>query len=445
MGSVNAKASWDIPTFVQSVISRLHRAGHEAYVVGGAVRDLYMGRPATDWDVTTSASSGQIASVFKALRTFSLKHETVTLVHKGHHYEVTPFRGLNQSLEEDLKHRDFTINAMAYDTRRAVVIDPWGGRKDIEKKMVRGVVNPEERFREDPLRLMRAVRMATELGFRIEGKTLRRIAAMAESITSAAPERIRDELIRILLGEKPSQGLDLLRKTGLLPWVLPEWEEVEKAKSRVVDQVAPDAVLRLAALFCAPARSASPERGAESNRTARLAMERLRFSRSVIRQVAKLVEEERSLADCDSSWKDGDLRRLIRRVGAENWEPLVALRRAKLASPAKGARESLRRLNDVHARIRDLIQTPPVRGPQDLAIDGSYVMKITGLPPGPEVGRILKQLSEELMDHPEWNNRTKLAAMVKKAKVPVLSDKPEGLRELHGTAGRLKTRAQPKS
>ncbi len=213
MGARGTTATaWIIPTFVRSVIGRLHGSGHQAYIVGGAVRDLCMGRPATDWDVATSASPEEISSVFKTLRSFSLKHETVTLVHKGCHYEVTTFRGPKQTLEDDLQHRDFTINAMAYDTGKSVVIDPWEGRKDIEKRMVRGVVSPEDRFREDPLRLIRAVRFAAELEFRIEGKTLKAISSMAETITTAAPERTRDEMIKILLCEKPSQGLHLLRR-----------------------------------------------------------------------------------------------------------------------------------------------------------------------------------------------------------------------------------------
>jgi len=174
-------------------------------------------------------------------------------------------------------------------------------------------------------------------------------------------------------------------------------------------------------------------------------MVRLCFSKSMIRQVGKLVDEDGALAGYDSSWNDGDLRRFICRVGAQNLEALIALRKANLASVAKGGQEPLRRLKEVQSRIRGLIEMPIVRGPQDLAINGSKVMEITGMAPGPEVGRILRHLSEELMEHPEWNTRTKLVAMLKQMKVQALPDHSESVREIHGTAGRLKTRAQPKS
>jgi len=404
-----------------------------------------MGQPATDWDVTTSASPAEIASIFKDLRNFSLKHETVTLVHKGNHYEVTTFRGPKQTLEDDLQHRDFTINAMAYDLERSLVIDPWGGRKDIAKKMVKGVASPEARFQEDPLRLIRAVRFAAELRFRIDGKTLKTIFSMAEAITSSAPERIRDELVKTLVCEKPSRGLGLLKQTGLFPYILPELEGDGKARKRVVDQAPPNTALRLAALFCARTGSAFAGQGNESSILAKSVMVRLCFSKRMIRQVANLIEEEKALAAYDSTWKDGDLRRFIRRVGAENLGSLVAKRKANLAGLAKGTREPLRRLNEVQARVMGLLNAPMVGGPQDLAINGCDVMKITGLAQGPEIGRILKRLSEELMDHPEWNKKAKLAAMVKKMKPAALSFHPKALVEGHRTAGRLKTRAQPKS
>jgi hypothetical protein len=173
-------------------------------------------------------------------------------------------------------------------------------------------------------------------------------------------------------------------------------------------------------------------------------MARLCFSKSMIRQVASLVEEERFLAGYDSAWSDGDLRRLVRRAGAENLESLVALRTANLVGSAKGRLKPLLLLNEFQKRVRDLIKSSLIRGPQDLVINGADVMKIRGLSPGPEVGRILKRLSEDLMDHPEWNKRSKLLAMVKKMKLPESSEYSEVLSGLHGAAGRLKTRAQPK-
>jgi tRNA nucleotidyltransferase (CCA-adding enzyme) len=459
MGSRSTPAiAWHIPTFVRSVIESLYDEGHEAYVVGGAVRDLCMGRPVTDWDVTTSASAAQITSLFTDLRSFSLKHETVTLVYKGNHYEVTTFRGPQQTLEDDLQHRDFTINAMAYDMERSMVIDPWGGRIDIGKKVVRGVVSPEDRFREDPLRLIRAVRIATELGFRIEGKTLKAIALMADAITSPAPERIRDEVIRILLCEKPSQGLDLMKKTGLLASILPEIAETAARKvsprrpvsvyrhvMAVVDRVEPEEVLRAAALFHGLGEPQSPDHACPGLRAAREIMVRLCFSKSVIRRVLNLVQGQEALAECHPSWSDGDLRRFIRRVGSEKLGTIVALRRAHLLSLPKPIQAPLRRLNEVETKIRGLIKASFVRGPQDLAIGGSKVMEVTGLSPGPEIGRVLKRLSEDLMDHPEWNTPRKLVAMVKKMHPAGLPEHAEGFSEIHGTTGRLKTRAQPKS
>jgi tRNA nucleotidyltransferase (CCA-adding enzyme) len=459
MGSRSTAAiEWDIPAFVRSVIGRLHSAGCEAYVVGGAVRDLCMGRPVTDWDVTTSASAAQIASVFTHLRSFSLKHETVTLVYKGNHYEVTTFRGPKQTLEDDLQHRDLTINAMAYDMKRSLVIDPWGGRIDIGKKVVRGVVSPQDRFREDPLRLIRAVRIATELGFRIEGKTLKAISSMADAITSPAPERIRDELIRILLCEKPSQGLDIMKKTGLLTSILPEIAETAARKvsprrpvsvyrhvMTVVDRVEPEEVLRVAALLHGLGEPQSPDDACTGLRAAREIMGRLCFGKSMIRQVLNLVQGQEALAECHPSWSDGDLRRFIRRVGTGELDTIVALRRAHLLSLSKPTEAPLRRMNKLEARIRRLIKAPLVRGPQDLAISGSKVMEVTGLPPGPEVGGILKRLSEDLMDHPEWNTRKKLVAMVKNMHPVGLREHAEGFSEIQGTTRRLKTRAQPKS
>ncbi|UCF56080.1 MAG: CCA tRNA nucleotidyltransferase, partial [Deltaproteobacteria bacterium] len=255
----------EIPKFIMTVVKRLHASDHQAYIVGGAVRDHCLHRKVTDWDVATSARPEEIKSIFRDIKCFSLRHDTVTLVHSARHYEVTTFKGsknFGHSVEEDLGHRDFTINAMAYDKAKGAILDPYGGREDILCRLVRAVGDPKERFREDPVRLLRAVRLATELGFKIELKTLKTISLMAEKLDSVARERIREELLKILVSRKPSIGFNLMVKTGLLKHLLPELLEGYRKKQdashrftiykhimKTIDQVEPDPVLRLTALL----------------------------------------------------------------------------------------------------------------------------------------------------------------------------------------------------
>ena len=156
------------PEFVDFILNRLKVSGHQAYIVGGAVRNLCLGRPITDWDVTTSASRDEIKKIFRDTTLFALKHETVTLVDSGSHFEVTPFRGQRNSIKDDLAHRDFTINAMAYDVEKAEILDFHAGRKDLARKLIRATGDPIERFREDPLRILRAARLA--VGTRLQNR-----------------------------------------------------------------------------------------------------------------------------------------------------------------------------------------------------------------------------------------------------------------------------------
>ena len=166
----------NIPGFVRFILHSLKAAGHQSYIVGGAVRDAFLKRTITDWDVATSASRDEIKTIFLDTKQFALKHDTVTLVHSGRHFEITPFRGEEKGLLSDLAHRDFTINAMAFALDDDKVIDPYGGEPDIDKKMIRAVGDPGARFREDPLRLLRGVRFATELG---SGSRRKRSAVLA--------------------------------------------------------------------------------------------------------------------------------------------------------------------------------------------------------------------------------------------------------------------------
>ena len=427
-----------MPQFVRSVVDRLRTSGHQAYIVGGAIRDLCMHRVAADWDVATSARPEEIQSVFKKINKFSLKQGTVTLVHTARHYEVTTFRSstdFGQSIEEDLSHRDFTMDAMAYDQAMKVILDPHGGREDILRRLVRAVGDPKSRFVEDPVRLLRAVRLATELDFEIERKTLETINSMASEVGRVAKERIREELLKILMSQRPSVGFNLMRRTGLLKELIPELLEGYRKKQdashrytiykhimETVDCVDPDPVLRLTALFHDIAKPRVREKidgqfrflGHEEigARLTKEIMGRLKFDNKTIGKVTNLVTHHMSVAEYDSGWSDGALRRLIRRVGPDNIDPLLGFRRADIL--AHGLEDkNMGQFRDLEKRIAELRKGSLALEPRDLAVGGHRVMQIMGMPPGPEVGKVLKRLLEKVTEHPELNNEQMLTALVR--------------------------------
>jgi len=427
----------DIPEFIKTVVERLHACGYEAHIVGGAVRDYCLQRTATDWDVATSATPEEIRSTFRDTRNFSLKHGTVTLVHLDRSYQVTTFRsskGLGRSIEEDLGHRDFTINAMAYDKDLGKILDPYRGKDDLLRRFVRAVGDPQERFKEDPLRLLRAVRLATELGFRIESNTLETISRMAEQLDSVAPERIREELLKILLSQRPSVGFNLMVRAGLLRQLLPELLEGYRKKQdashrytiykhimEAIDQVEPDPVLRLTALLHDIAKPRVREKidgefrflghETESAKLAREIMERLKFSNEMIGQVTHLILHHMSMVGYDTGWSDGAVRRLVRRVGPENVDPLLAFRKADILAHGRDD-ERMGQFSELKERVESSKRRGLVMRARDLAIHGGEVMDILGLSAGPEVGTILEQLVDRVTDHPELNTKEELVALL---------------------------------
>jgi len=252
------------PDFLSHILRCLAENGHSAYIVGGAVRDVCLQRKITDWDVATSASKKEIGNIFSNTRHFSLKHDTITLIDKEANYEITPYRGGHDQgdLVTDLGHRDFTINAMAYDPVSESLIDPYGGRADLKKKLIRAVGDPKKRFREDRLRLLRAIRLASELNFKIEKKTFNTIPLMDFQLHDVARERTRDEFVKILMSSKPSLGFRLMRRAGLLQTILPELlEGYRKQQNKhhrftiyghileTIDMTEPELLIRLTALF----------------------------------------------------------------------------------------------------------------------------------------------------------------------------------------------------
>lgn len=430
-----------IPPFVRMILKRLREAGHDAYIVGGAVRDYLLGRPVTDWDVATSAPAGEIESIFADIRRFSLGHDTMTLVNRGRHYEVSVFRGpdgFGRTIEEDLGHRDFTINAMAYDEEKRRIVDPYGGQGDLSLRAIRAVRNPRDRFREDPLRLLRAVRIAVDLKFRIEGGTMQVLPEMAGLVQSVAKERIRDELMRILMCETPSRGFHLMKRGGLLKEVLPELLEGYRRRQNhhhkytiyrhimeTVDRVAPDPVLRLTALLHDIAKPRVREkRGGEyrflghEESGARLAekiMERLKFGREVRQQVSLQIENHMAAVNYGSGWGDGAVRRLIMRVGHENIARFFAFRRADLSAHGT-EEEKLDLLSELERRAEKLMRGSPVLAVKDLAVDGHTVMEMLGLGPGPEVGRVLRLLMDKVIDRPGLNTEQALRTLLTEMK-----------------------------
>ena len=422
-----------IPKFVGFILHRLKAAGHEAYIVGGAVRDACLKRSITDWDVATSATSGKIREIFRDVRQFALKHETVTLVNSGRHFEVTPFRENGRSLTDDLSYRDFTIDAMAYDPKNGAIIDPFGGKTDLARRLIRAVEDPAVRFHEDPLRLMRSVRLATELDFRIEDTTLKSVTRMAHLLPSMAAERIREELMKVLESRKPSRGFNLMVRTGLIRHVIPELMEgyrrsqnsyhrytIFKHIMETVDNVDPAPHLRLTALLHDIAKPRVRKKidgewrfhGHEeaSEQLAREIMSRLRFGRRITDRVANLIRHH--MIGYSHEWSDGAVRRLIRRVGADHVMDLILFRRADLMAHGRG-QGAMKTLQELEARVKTQLESPPgVFSTRDLAIDGHAVMKYLGLSPGPEVGRVLRELMEAVTDRPGLNTKEGLEALL---------------------------------
>lgn len=425
-----------IPPFVALIIRRLTSAGHQAYIVGGALRDVCLKRPVSDWDVTTSAPREEIKRLFHDIKNFTLRYNTVTLVKSGRHYEVTPFRSEEKRLQEDLAHRDFTINAMAYDLSKKEILDPFDGRIDAGRKRVRAVNDPYGRFAEDPIRLLRGARFAAELDFRIEENTERAIKVMAPRLSGVATERIREELLKLLMSPRPSRGLNFMRKTGLLEQILPELLEGYRKRQNghhrftifkhileTVDRVAPVAKLRLAALLhdIAKPRVRVKVKGewrfhghevASADLAAEI-MRRLRFSHDQIREVENLVRHH--MIGYHSGWSDGAVRRLIKRVGKENIGDLLAFRRADILAHGLQTPD-LHPLRELEQRVKDLKTEHMVMETSGLAIDGHTVMKKLGLPPGPAVGGILKHLLEMVTDNPELNTERNLTILLEQMK-----------------------------
>ena len=429
--------SYSIPEPVLFLINKLEQADHRALVVGGAVRDICLDRPVVDWDLCTSASVRTIENIFRDIPQYTLGHATVAIIIKGRPYEITPFRGQTNSLDEDLSKRDLTINAMALNPGTGQIFDPHNGRGDSRNKIIRAVENPGSRFKEDPLRLLRAIRFAAQLNFKIHERTFSAISISAPLLSTVAPERIRDELLKILMVQKPSGSFNTLARAGLLNTFMPELLEgrlkrqnryhrytIFKHILKTVDNVKPDPLLRVTALLHDIAKPRIRKKidgtwrfHGHEKASALLAeeiMKRLKFSNKMIQDVTHLIKNH--LIGYNSEWSDAAVRRLIKRVGTDSIGNMVTFRKADILAHGKNTgNQDL--LSQLEGRIQAQLSSSPPIHVSDLAIDGNTVMALTGLPPGPAVGRILEELIEKVMEETQLNCSKNLEDILEEMKI----------------------------
>lgn len=424
----------DVPEIVISVCASLKRRGFDAYVVGGAVRDALLNRKSSDWDVTTSATPDQVMTMFNHTIPTGIKHGTVTVAVAGNRIEVTTMRkeGMYadgrhplsvcfvEDIETDLARRDFTVNAIAYDPIDDRLVDPFGGREDLTERIIRTVGDPDRRFAEDRLRMLRAIRIGCMLGFTIERNTLQAITRNSSSIVSISAERIRDEFVKLMSCDRPSAGIELLRTTGLLEHIIPELLEgygmqqnryhaytVYDHNLRTADALPDGRLLRIAGLLhdVGKPRVKQEEHFYGHERVgasiARDVLTRLRFSRRDVDLISHLIRQH--MFQYTPEWSDAAVRRFIRRVGVEHLDDLFELRRADRAGSDRPEDTGLGELID---RVRRVLSTGDCLTVRDLAVNGDDIRRLlkAGMPQA-VIGSVLKRLLDEVIEDPSLNHR----------------------------------------
>jgi tRNA nucleotidyltransferase (CCA-adding enzyme) len=378
------------PASVLALCAELRARGHEAVLVGGCVRDALLRRPVRDWDIATSAKVADVLALFPRAIPIgaSARHGTALVPTSAGPVDVTTYRGA--SLAADLARRDFTVNALAYDDAASRLIDPHGGSADLAAGRLRAVVSAADRFAEDPLRALRAARLYAELGFVPDAQVEDAMRACAEALATVAPERVRSELTRLLLGPHVALALALLRRTGIEARLVPATRDDCAA---TIAALPAELVLRLAAWL----------RGAVRGRV----LAGLRFGKPVARRIDRLL----SLHPIDASW-DGSAaatRRVRQRAGDEaTLSDLLALREAEAAATNdSAARERI-------SALRSALAAAPTHtfGPADLALRGDQVARHLGIRPGPRIGRALAHLVAEVVADPAANTPDRLRELL---------------------------------
>ena len=401
MSSALADLDDVVSTAALEVCQTLQSAGYEAYIVGGSVRDALLGRAVSDWDVTTDALPEQVQAEFRRTIPTGIQHGTVTVMVSHEPIEVTTFRGegaytdgrrpdqvtFGVPLREDLARRDFVINAIAYDPIARSLVDPFGGAADIEARLIRAVGDPVERFGEDGLRVMRAVRFAATLEFELDPATEAAIPGALGSLAKVSVERVRVELLKLLGAHEPSRGLEVADRTGVLGQILPE----RTHPWTVCEQLSDDAVLRFAALVAG--LEAKPV-GALCRRLTLSNDERARVTRALAHH----------LVDYAPEWTDGQVRRFVARATRAGVVDALALR-AVVAVPVP----------ELTGRVEQVLAAGDPLYANELAVSGADVMAVLSVEPGRIVGKVLARLLERVLDEPSLNVRASLEPLIREA------------------------------
>ncbi|MDR3356889.1 MAG: CCA tRNA nucleotidyltransferase [Spirochaetaceae bacterium] len=440
-----------VPPLLRELAAVFNAHGKQVFLVGGAVRDTLRGAKSADWDLASDALPADVMRIFPGVIPTGIKHGTVTVRYKKHSIEVTALRAdggytdgrhpdsvsCASSIEEDLARRDFTINAVAAVLPEGRVIDPFGGRADIEKKLIRCVGRAADRLNEDGLRALRAFRFASQLGFDIDGELLSAIKERPAMVNPVSMERVKAEFDKIVASGKPSAALLYMERCGLLELLMPELflcRGVEQKGRHRFDVLTHSLLacdyaagrgyrrtVRLAALFHDLGKPAAAKRGDDGVWTfhnhetlsadiTRAIMTRLRYPNAEIDETTHLVREH--MFNYTDDWSAGAVRRFLRRVGVENIAPLFDLRRAdSFASSGKEPPPEL--LLDFRDRIASVLEAGRALSLKDLAVNGRDLLA-AGIQGGKSMGLILNSLLEAVLEDPEMNSRGKLLEMAKK-------------------------------
>lgn len=440
-----------LPENVNFIINTLMEHGFEAYAVGGCVRDAMLSRVPQDWDITTSAKPEQVKELFHHTIDTGIQHGTVTVMLDHEGFEVTTYRidgeyedarhpkevQFTSDLLEDLKRRDFTINAMAYNEKDGLV-DAFDGLGDLERGIIRCVGKAQERFSEDALRMLRAVRFAAQLGFEIEEETKNAISVLAPTIAKVSAERIQVELVKLLTSAHPKE-IRTAYETGLTAVFLPEFDAMMQTPQNhphhcytvgehtiaALQNIKADKVLRITMLLhdiAKPVCRTTDEKGVdhfygheqEGAKMARAILRRLKFDNDTTDRVCALVlwHDDRPPVE------ERAIRRAINRHGLEQYPALFDVKRADTLGQSMYRREEkLVYIDEYEKLYQQILEKQQCLAIKDLAVTGSDLIA-AGMQPGKEIGVMLKQMLELVLEHPEQNTKENLLKLVHKLKTP---------------------------